>query len=193
MIGGSFKNNDEKGSQRVRSRTYISQGNNTINIKLNVMIYPTSSTSPDLLIRRPDDDRRTGLQNEGWDINLFRAGAAQAAAQAAVSPSNVDALQHTAAAAEAASPLDDFLSGGHYKYPFGFTLSILSSNGNGNGQQHKLSSPAAKPSEYKQKYEEEGSCDESSLVSELTQMTYRADLLKQVSSEMILITYVYML
>ena len=157
---------------------------------LRAMIYP-SSTSPDLLIRRPDDDdRRAGSQNEGWDIGVFWVGAAEAA----VTPVAVESSYHTAtAAAEAASPLDDFLSGGHHKYPFGFTLSILSSNGNGNGQQHKLSSPAAKPSEYKQKDEEEGSCDESSLVSELTQMTYRADLLKQVSSEMILITYVYML
>jgi hypothetical protein len=158
------------------------------------MIYPTSSTSTDLLIRRPDDDRRTGLQNEGWDINLFPEGAAEST----MSPANVDALHHTAAVAEAASPLDDFLSGGHHKYPFGFTLSIPSSNGNGNGNgsehQHKLSLPAAMPSEYKHKDdEEEWSCDESSLVSELTQMTYRADLLKKVSSEMILITYVYML
>ena len=86
-------------------------------------------------------------------------------------------------AAEAASPLDDFLSGEHHhKYPFGFTISIPTN-------QLKLSLPAAVPSEYEQKNgEEEESCDESaSLVSELTQMTYRAELMKQVSSEMILI------
>jgi hypothetical protein len=38
-----------------------------------------------------------------------------------------------------------------------------------------------------------GPCDESSLVSELTQMTYRAEFKKQVSSEIILIMYVYAL
>jgi hypothetical protein len=94
-------------------------------------------------------------------------------------PSNVsESMHHTAAvAAEAASPLalDDFLSGEHHhKYPFGFTISIPKN-------EHTLSLPAAAPSEYEQKNEGEGSCDESaSLVSELTQMTYRAELMKQV-------------
>jgi len=107
-------------------------------------------------------------------------------------PSNVaDPLHHTAAAvAEAASPLDDFLSGKHkHKYPFGFTLSITSST----EHEHKLSLPAATPSEYEQtsgEENEDGSCEESaSIVSELTQMTYRAEIMKQVStnSEMILL------
>ncbi len=100
-------------------------------------------------------------------------------------PSNVsESMHHTAAvAAEAASPLalDDFLSGEHHhKYPFGFTISIPN--------EHKISLPAAMASEYEQKNgeeeeEEEWSCDcdeSASLVSELTQMTYRAELMKQV-------------
>jgi hypothetical protein len=88
--------------------------------------------------------------------------------------------------AVAPSSLDDFLSGEHHhKYPFGFTISIPKI-------EHKLSLPAAMPSEYEQKNdnEEEWSCDcdeSASLVSELTQMTYRTELMKQVSSEMILI------
>jgi regulator of replication initiation timing len=148
---------------------------------LRAMIYP-SSTSPDLLIRRPDDDdRRAGSQNEGWDIGVFWVGAAEAA----VTPVAVESSYHTAtAAAEAASPLDDFLSGQHHhRFPFGFTLSTPSSN----EHEHKSSSPAAMPSEHEKQNEEEGSCDESSLVSEMTQMTYRAELMKQVSSDMILI------
>jgi hypothetical protein len=87
----------------------------------------------------------------------------------------------TAALALAPSSLDDYLSGVHHRYPFGFTISIPKN-------EHKLSLPAAMSSEYEQKNEGEGSCDESaSLVSELTQMTYRAELKKQVSSEMSLI------
>ena len=93
-------------------------------------------------------------------------------------------LHHTAAVEEAASPLDDFLSGAHhFKYPDGFTISIPSS------KERKLSLPAAMDmeSEYEQK-NEEGSCDESaSHVSELTQMTYRAELKKQVSRKISLI------
>jgi hypothetical protein len=152
------------------------------------MIYPTSLTSPDLLIRRPDDDRRTGSQNEGWDYSLFRV---TEAAEAAPSNANVDVAElfhHTAAAAAeaAASPLDDFLSGKHHhNYPFGFTISIPSRN----EHEHKLSLPAATPSATDEK-SEEWFCEESaSLVSELTQMTYRAELMKQVStnSEMVLI------
>jgi hypothetical protein len=146
------------------------------------MIYPTS-TSPDLLIRRPDDNnngRRAGSQNEGWDSSLFRVGTAEAA----MPPVVVESSHHTAAAAEEATPLNDFLSGEHHhRFPFGFTLSIPSSN----EHEHKQALPAAMPSEYEKENEEEGSCDESSLVSELTQMTYRAELMKQVSSETILI------
>jgi hypothetical protein len=108
------------------------------------MIYPTS-TSPDL--RRPNVDGRAGSQNERWDdIRLNRV----AAAEAAMPPSNVaDPLHHTAVAvAEAASPLDNFLSGEHqHKYPFGFTLSITSST----EHEHKLSLPAATPPEYTSK------------------------------------------
>jgi hypothetical protein len=154
---------------------------------LQIMIYPTSTT-PALLIRPPhDDDGRAGSQNEGWDdSSLFRAGAAEAAVPPLIA---AESLHHTAAVeAEAASPLDDFLSGEHHhKYPFGYTISIPN--------EHKISLPAAMPSEYEHKNgeeeeEEEWSCDcdeSASLVSELTQMTYRAELMKQVSSEMILI------
>ena len=157
--------------------------NTTNEWAVQTMIYPTS-TSPDLLIRRPDDgndNRRAGSQNEGWDIGVFRVGAAEAA----VTPVAVESSHPTAAAAaEAASPLDDFLSGQHHhRFPFGFTLSTPSSN----EHEHKSSSPVAMPSEHEKQNEEE-SCDESaSLVSELTQMTYRAELMKQVSSEMFLI------
>jgi hypothetical protein len=101
-------------------------------------------------------------------------------------PSNVAASwHHTAAVVVAPSSLDDFLSGvHHHRYPFGFTISIPSSN----EHEHKISLPAALASEHEQENEGEGSCDESaSLVSELTQMTYRAELKKQVSSEIILI------
>jgi hypothetical protein len=153
------------------------------------MTYPTS-TSPDLLIHPPHDDdgRMAGSQqNEGWDDSslLFPAGTAEAA----VPTSNVESLHLTATvAAEAASRLDDFLSGEHHhhhKPPFEFVISTPSSN----KHEHNLSLPTATKSEYEQKNnkEGEGPCDESSIVSELTQMTYRAELMKQVSSEMILI------
>jgi len=134
--------------------------------ELQAMIYPTT------LIRRPDDDGKAASQNEmGWDISLFRVGAAEAAKEAAVPPSNEESM-----------PLDDFLSGEHHKYPFGFTISIPSSY----EHERKLSLPVAMPSEYEQTNEDEGSCDKS-IVSELTQMTYHAELMKQVSSEVVLI------
>lgn len=98
-------------------------------------------------------------------------------AEDAVLPSSrVESLHHTAVPAEAASSLDDFLD----KYPSApdFILSIPSSN----EHERKLSLRADMPSENEQKNEEEGSCAEST-VSDLTEMTYRAELMKQVSSE----------
>lgn len=128
---------------------------------------------PDLmLIRRPEDEGKAGSQNEEWDdiISLYQEGAAAAAP--VLPSSRVESLHHTAVPAEAASSLDDFLD----KYPSApdFILSIPSSN----EHERKLSLPADMPSENEQKNEEEGSCAEST-VSDLTEMTYRAELMKQ--------------
>jgi len=132
------------------------------------------SMKPDLLIRRPKDEGRAGSQNEEWDdFSLHQVGAAAAAV---LPSSRVEALHHTAVPAEAASSLDDFLN--TYPSALGFILSIPISN----EHEHKLSLPADMPSENAQKNEEEGSCAEST-VSDLTEMTYRAELMKQVSSE----------
>jgi len=134
---------------------------------------------PDLmLIRRPEDEGKAGSQNEEWDdiISLYQVGAAAAAAAPVLPSSRVESLHHTAVPAEAASSLDDFLD----KYPSApdFILSIPSSN----EHERKLSLRADMLSENEQKNEEEGSCAEST-VSDLTEMTYRAELMKQVSSE----------
>ena len=67
--------------------------------------------------------------------------------------------------AASTSPLDDFLSGKQdKKFPFDFTLSIPCSS-----QIDAL------------EYAEESSCSGESAVSELTLMTYRAELMKEVS------------
>ena len=138
------------------------------------MIYPTA---PDLLLIRcpPDDGGRAGSQNEGWEFSSFRVGAAQNVREAAVPLSKLEQLHHTAAAAEAASPLDvdGCLSSEHHEHPLGFTISIPSSYKN----EHKLSLPASmsSPECVQEK------CDES-IVSELTLMTYRAELTKLVST-----------
>ena len=133
------------------------------------MIHPMS---PDLLICRPEHEGTAESQNEEWeDLSLYRG------AEDAVLPSSrVESLHHTDVPAVAPSSLDDFL----HKYPSApdFILSIPSSN----EHEHKLSLPADLPSENEQKNEEEGSCAEST-VSDLTEMTYRAELMKQVSSE----------
>jgi hypothetical protein len=133
------------------------------------------SMKPDhLLIRRPKDEGRAGSQNEEWDdFSLHQVGAAAAPV---LPSSRVESLHHTDVPAVAPSSLDDFL----HKYPSApdFILSIPSSN----EHEHKLSLPADLPSKNAQKIEEEGSCAEST-VSDLTEMTYRAELMKQVSSE----------
>ena len=85
------------------------------------------------------------------------------------SPSSKNTEQQTAAtsAVSASTPLDDFLSGKHEEnYPFGFSLSL--------------------PSGGDLENENEGSCDES-VTSELTMMTYRAELMKQVSNELLIL------
>jgi hypothetical protein len=143
------------------------------------MIYPTA---PDLLLIPcpPDDDGRAGSRNEGWEFSSFRVGAAQNVKEAAAPLSKLEQLHHTAAAAEteAASPLDGCLSSEHHEHPLGFTISIPSSNKN----EHKLSLPASMSSSECVQVK----CDES-IVSELTLMTYRAELTKLVSSEMTMI------
>ncbi|KAK1736233.1 hypothetical protein QTG54_012833 [Skeletonema marinoi] len=131
-----------------------------------MMIHPMS---PDLLIR-PEDEGKAESQNEQWiweDLSLYRG------AEDAVLPSSrVESLHHTDVPAVAPSSLDDFLD----KYPSApdFILSIPSSN----EHEHKLSLPADMPTEQEKKNEEEGSCAEST-VSDLTEMTYRAELMKQ--------------
>ena len=134
------------------------------------------SMKPDhLLIRRPKDEGRAGSQNEEWDdFSLHQVGAAAAPV---LPSSRVESLHHTDVPAVApSSSLDDFI----HKYPSApdFILSITSSN----EHEHKLSLPADMPTEQEKKNEEEGSCAESTL-SDLTEMTYRAELMKQVSSE----------
>jgi hypothetical protein len=77
-----------------------------------------------------------------------------------------------AAAEPLSSPLEDFLNcEDHGKYPYGFTLLIPSDK----RAQH---SPAT--FKYEETNKEEGACGEST-TSELTLMTYRAELMKQVS------------
>ena len=120
---------------------------------------------------------RAGIQNEDWDDDLsLHQHQKVGAAVAVLSPSRVDSsLLHNAAEPEetiAASSLDDYLQ----KYPsvFDFVLSIPSRD----ECKHKLL-----PSDNERKNEEEP-CDESvSVVSDITEMTYRAELMKQVSSE----------
>ena len=124
---------------------------------------------PDLLIRRPKDEGRAGSQNEEWDdFSLHQVGAAAAAV---LPSSRVESLHHTDVPAVAPSSLDDFLD----KYPSApdFILSIPSSN----EHERKLSLRADMPTEQEKKNEEEGSCAEST-VSDLTEMTYRAELMK---------------
>lgn len=95
-------------------------------------------------------------QNECWDDAVGTVG--------------VESLNIAAEPAKATTSLDDYLQ--NPSSVTGFTLSIPS---------HK-SLPADMSSESKQMSEDEGSCD-LSVVSDLTQMTYRAELMKQVSSE----------
>ena len=85
----------------------------------------------------------------------------------AVGTFGVESLHITAEPAKTASSLDDYLQN-HSPSISGFELSIPS---------HSL--PTDVPSDNEQK-NEDGSCDQS-VVSDLTQMTYRAELMKQVS------------
>lgn len=73
-------------------------------------------------------------------------------------------------AAASTLPLDDFLSGKQdKKFPFGFTLSVPCSS-KLDQKHHVLEEDA-----------ESSSCSGESAVSELTLMTYRAELMKEVS------------
>ena len=117
------------------------------------------------------------VQNEDdWDdLSLNHQ---QQAAITAPPLSRIESLHNTAepaAAAAAASSLDDYLR----KYPSvsDFVLSIPSRKEC--NQEFPL--PAEMPSDNEQKNEEE-SCDDS-IVSDITEMTYRAELMKEVSSE----------
>jgi hypothetical protein len=150
------------------------------------MIYPTA---PNLLfLRCPEDGGRVGSQtnNEGWDISSsFRVGAVQNVKEAAERASNVEHLHHKAS--EATSPLEGCLSSDElHEHPFGCTTTIPSSKRN----EQKISLRASLSSRCVQENEEKGSCDES-VVSELTLMTYRAELTKLVSSQMIIYLRVF--
>jgi hypothetical protein len=69
-------------------------------------------------------------------------------------------------AATSTSPLDEFFSGKQdKKFPFGFTLSV----------------PCSSRIDALEDYAEESSCSGESATSELTLMTYRAELMKEVS------------
>ncbi len=98
-------------------------------------------------------------QNESWGDAVGTVGV------------ELESLNIAAEPAKAATSLDDYLE--NPSAISGFTLSIPS---------HILPLPADMPpdSEYKNEDEDEGSCDQS-VVSDLTQMTYRAELMKQVS------------
>lgn len=96
-------------------------------------------------------------QNERWDDAVGTVG--------------VESLNIAAEPAKATTSLDDYLQ--NPSSVTGFTLSIPS---------HKSFLPADMSSESKQMSEDEGSCD-LSVVSDLTQMTYHAELMKQVNSE----------
>ncbi len=119
-----------------------------------------------------NDVERPGYsQNESWDdAYLHQVRKAF--------PARVEVLNTTAEQGKAPSSLDDYLQ----NHPSsitgtGFTLSIPS---------HSLPLPAAMSSnndnDNEQMNGEGESCDQS-VVSDLTQMTYRAELMKQVSRE----------
>ena len=125
---------------------------------------------------RPDGEGRAGIHNEDWDdlsLNHHQVGAVVAP------PSRVKSLHHTAepeAAAAAASSLDDYL----HKYPSvsDFVLSIPSRK----ECKQTLPPPAETPSSDNEQKNKDSSCDDS-ILSDITEMTYRAELMKEVSSE----------
>lgn len=98
----------------------------------------------------------------------------------AVGTVDVESLLNSTAepAAKAVSSLDDYLQKHPSSTNSSFTLSIPIH-----------SSPADMSSDNEHKNEaDEGSCDQS-VVSDLTQMTYRAELMKQVRSERAIIDW----
>ena len=109
----------------------------------------------------------TGMQNEDWgDLGLLQHQEVGAAVAVAATPSREKFSLHETAEREeaaAASSLDDYLH--NYPSVSDFVLSIPSREA---------------PSDNEQKNEEE-SCD-GSIMSDITEMTYRAELMKQVSS-----------
>ena len=122
---------------------------------------------------------RGGMRNEDWgDLSLLRhqkIGAAVAAFPP--SRSRVEFSWHNTAEPEkasAASSLDDYLH--NYPSVSDFVLSIPSRK----ECMQKFPLPAEMPSDNEQKNERE-SCDES-ILSDITEMTYRAELMKQVSA-----------
>ena len=129
---------------------------------------PKAASSAAELFRSPSTN---GSSNEEWDDvdNLLP----RASVVLSSSPSSKREPLHRhdqpistfQPAASSTSPLDDFLSGEQdKKFPFGFTLSIPCSS-----RIDALEDA------------EESSCSGESATSELTLMTYRAELMKEVS------------
>jgi hypothetical protein len=142
----------------------------TIDIDAEKMNY---SKSAYLSTTRPCTSRTTTtqLKNEGWNNIGMLSSNKMTDADVVVRLSNDSPVQHKPKAATKAaaisSPLDDFLSGHHnHKYPLGFTLSIP----------------------FQSEAQKEGTSCGESVASELTVMTYRAELMKKVSD----VTYIFL-
>ena len=123
---------------------------------------------------RPDGGG--AIQNEDWnddDISLHQHQEVVGAAAAALTPSRVESAVSEEAAAT--SSLDDYL----HNYPSvpDFVLSIPS---------HQDEMPSDN-----EHNNEDGSCNES-ILSDITEMTYRAELMKEVSSERSLKLFAFM-
>ena len=124
---------------------------------------------------RPDGGG--AIQNEDWnddDISLHQHQEVVGAAAAALTPSRVESAVSEEAAATS-SPLDDYLH--NYPSVSDFVLSIPS-------RQDEM------PSDNEHN-NEDGSCNES-ILSDITEMTYRAELMKEVSSERSLKLFAFM-
>ena len=138
------------------------------------MIHPTTASAE--LLRPAAAAESSSSNNEAWDDVVLPGAGTTTKADGALFPTTkrLEPMHHhhhqtvptfrPTAATETSSPLDDFLSGddGHNRYPFGFTLSIPTT------QHHSAE-------------DDSGSCSGESTVSDVTLMTYRAELMKQVS------------
>ena len=124
---------------------------------------------------RPDG---AGIQNEEWDdLSLHQHQEAVGAAAADLTPSRVEsAVSEEAAATSSPLPLDDYLH--NYPSVSDFVLSIPS-------RRDEM------PSDNEHN-NEDGSCCNESILSDITEMTYRAELMKEVSRERSHALFVFM-